>query len=192
MYAGNGRNAASPAGGAELPPGLSVEAHWPPLTPEHGFPSLHIRPGRRALPLRPARAKIPERLIVSGRAPPIGEFKQESERAPRQGALDLSSTPYAGITRIRSRVEAHASSQPHSSPVLSSVLSHRAPDLSSAGARRALSRSSTPSPAPPVRRSPHPGGQPPRAARGCPGHARRRGARTRASRPGIPRRDRLF
>ena len=32
----------------------SVEAYWPPLTPEHGFPSLcDTRP--RALPLGPPR-----------------------------------------------------------------------------------------------------------------------------------------
>ena len=33
--------------------GKSVEAFWPPLTPEHGFPSLFCRPGPRALPLSP-------------------------------------------------------------------------------------------------------------------------------------------
>ena len=33
--------------------GKSVEAPWPPLTPEHGFPSLFFRPGPRALPLGP-------------------------------------------------------------------------------------------------------------------------------------------
>ena len=31
----------------------SVEACWPPLTPEHGFPSLCGWPGHRALPLCP-------------------------------------------------------------------------------------------------------------------------------------------
>ena len=31
----------------------SVEACWPPLTPEHGFPSLCFWPGHRALPLCP-------------------------------------------------------------------------------------------------------------------------------------------
>ena len=44
-----------PAG--RTPPPGSVEAYWPPLTPEHGFPSLPIllsRHGRRALPLRPS------------------------------------------------------------------------------------------------------------------------------------------
>ena len=34
----------------------SVEAYWPPLTPEHGFPSLHFWPGHRALPLCPLPA----------------------------------------------------------------------------------------------------------------------------------------
>ena len=40
---------------ADAPPAVetSVEAFWPPLTPEHGFPSLRFRPGHRALPLCP-------------------------------------------------------------------------------------------------------------------------------------------
>ena len=37
-------------------PEKSVEASWPPLTPEHGFPSLHHWPEPRALPLGPLPA----------------------------------------------------------------------------------------------------------------------------------------
>ena len=93
----------SPAGGMiKSPPGLSVEARWPPLTPEHGFPSLHIWPGRRALPLRPARARARTPSFFCRASPPfkVSRVRKKAPlREPRLSAL----TPYVGITRIRSK-----------------------------------------------------------------------------------------
>ena len=64
-----------------------------------------------------------------GAKPPSGKARGKA-KAPRAGGCSLAYPPYVGIIRIRSRVEACASSQPFGSPDVA-ILSHRRRDLSS-------------------------------------------------------------
>ena len=81
--------------------GNSVEAHWPPLTPEHGFPSLHVWLGPRALPLSP--------LPVCTGTPEISFLhlltilsKNKENGGPHARRLSVSEkTPSGGMIRIR-------------------------------------------------------------------------------------------
>ena len=107
----------------------SVAAYCPPLTPEHGFPSLHIGPDAGRSPsvrcgTRPARHLVfcPANLLPGKHG--------AKQKPPRAGGCLLAYPPYVGIIRIRSRVEACASSQPYGSPDMA-ILSHRRRDLSS-------------------------------------------------------------
>ena len=59
--------------------GNSVEASWPPLTPEHGFPSLLVWPGPRALPLGPLPV-FRGAAILSAHTPFTKELKTAGTR----------------------------------------------------------------------------------------------------------------
>ena len=59
----------------------SVEAYWPPLTPEHGFPSLCFWPGHRALPLCP----LPENRGAAGILPYTSFLQRSGKRQGRGG-----------------------------------------------------------------------------------------------------------
>ena len=67
----------------------SVEAHWPPLTPEHGFPSLLGRPGPRALPLGPLPENRGAGNVLSLHAPFVKRVKKR--RGPRWAARRVRS-----------------------------------------------------------------------------------------------------
>ena len=67
----------------------SVEAHWPPLTPEHGFPSLLGRPGPRALPLGPLPENRGAGNVLSLHTPFVKRVKKR--RGPRWAARRVRS-----------------------------------------------------------------------------------------------------
>lgn len=57
----------------------SVEACWPPLTPEHGFPSLQMLSGPNAGRSPSVRSQIPGRRLILSRLLPEG-FLQKARR----------------------------------------------------------------------------------------------------------------
>ena len=111
----------------------SVEACWPPLTPEHGFPSL-ILPARSA-PSRPAPCA--GRVCFSVHPPlsgPGGAKKQgvpetgNAHRGPRKAAHIL---PPVALPTSGQRVGAlPAPSQPAArAPLVCSIMAHRAQNV---------------------------------------------------------------
>ena len=79
------------------PYGRSVEAHWPPLTPEHGFPSLSLARTQGAPPLSaPGGAGMPYGFSLL-------PFKSVKKNRPLGGPVtwDRVMTPYGGMVHIR-------------------------------------------------------------------------------------------
>ena len=77
---------------AETLRGRSVEAYWPPLTPEHGFPSLY--------PHGPGRSPS------AGHVPPFKKVQQKTGDTKcgiscKKPILLSQTTSYGGIIRIR-------------------------------------------------------------------------------------------
>ena len=108
---------------ADAPPAVetSVEAHWPPLTPEHGFPSLRFRPGHRALPLCPLPVPRGAGLLSRNTSFPVKVRRRMGRKktAGHSARGDRSdNTSCIGITRSRfGGSKRDASSQPCGSPV---------------------------------------------------------------------------
>ena len=107
------------------PYGRSVEAHWPPLTPEHGFPSLSLARTQGAPPLSaPGWAGTPVWFL-----PPSGQKSQKNSGYPWVSTVKaLYELPPVALPTSGKRVEAFASSQPAGSPVFCPIMApeHRA------------------------------------------------------------------
>ena len=107
------------------PYGRSVEAHWPPLTPEHGFPSLSLARAQGAPPLSaPGWAGTPVWFL-----PPSGQKCQKNSGYPWVSTVKVPyELPPVALPTSGKRVEAFASSQPAGSPVFCPIMApeHRA------------------------------------------------------------------
>ena len=85
--------------GASAPVENSVEARWPPLTPEHGFPSLQFGPDTGRSPS--VRSRWPGAPVCFPHASlPAKELKNGGDLMV-PAALENVMTSYGGITRIR-------------------------------------------------------------------------------------------
>ena len=99
----------------------SVEACWPPLTPEHGFPSLCFWPGHRALPLCP----LPENRGAAGFLPYTSFLQRSGKRQGHRASPFLHrDVPTVALPTSGQRVGAFAPSQPVDSPVFRRILLH--------------------------------------------------------------------
>ena len=105
--------------------GKAVEAHWPPLTPEHGFPSLSLARTQGAPPLSaPGWAGTPVWFL-----PPSGQKSQKNSGYPWVSTVKVPyELPPVALPTSGKRVEAFASSQPAGSPVFCPIMApeHRA------------------------------------------------------------------
>ena len=105
--------------------GKAVEAHWPPLTPEHGFPSLSLARTQGAPPLSaPGWAGTPVWFL-----PPSGQKCQKNSGYPWVSTVKVPyELPPVALPTSGKRVEAFASSQPAGSPVFCPIMApeHRA------------------------------------------------------------------
>ena len=99
------------------PCGRSVEAHWPPLTPEHGFPSLSLPRTQGAPPL-----SVPGWPGRPSDSPPLSQRSQK-QRAPmgacRQSPC-MNSLRWHYPHQVKGR--SSASSQPVGSPVFAPIM----------------------------------------------------------------------